>query len=142
MPAIAAARESAAGDELRPPAPRAEVAAIAPRGELRAQRRADADQLESVAKPRETDVVGRHAHVGAAKGALALLDRLPTLLERREIPSPAVMSRRPTAVPTRVERQTPADREMLDRARWRRAIRCRTGTSSTCLIMRARCEPG
>ncbi len=49
------------------------------------------------------------------KSALAFLDRLPPLLERREIPAAAVGAHDPQPALRAVERETSADREVLDR---------------------------
>ena len=75
-------RESAAGDQQLPPAATAELVAIPPRRKLRTERLADAHERRSVAKLRQTDVVGRNSLACIAVQSFRLLDRLPPLLER------------------------------------------------------------
>src|SRR5262245_54974024 len=63
-----------------------ELVAVTPRGHLWPERRPDAHELEAIADSCEPNVVGRHAQPSSAEHALALFDRLPTLLERRQVP--------------------------------------------------------
>jgi hypothetical protein len=92
------------------PEPR-QPSAVPPRRDLRQQRRADANELESAAELRQADVVGRHPEARAAEAALALVDRLPALLERRQVPSPTARAHDPQAPLPRIEREPPPDGE-------------------------------
>ena len=104
-----------AADQVLPAAAAAELVAVAPRRHLRTLRIADAHELEPFLEPRETDLVGGHAQPGGAEGALALLDRLPALLERGEVPALALPAHDPEPALRRVEREPSPDREVLDR---------------------------
>src|SRR5690606_16041435 len=98
----------------RPPAPPAELVAVAPGRELGPERRADAYQFHPLEQPREPDVLRRDAHARAAEQPLAVLDRLPALLERREVPALALAAHDPEPALRAVERDAPADREVLE----------------------------
>jgi hypothetical protein len=103
-----------ARDELRVTPTATELGAVAPRRKLRAKGRPDAHQLEPLTQPRQADVVGGGAQSRPAIETLALVDRLPALLERREIPSPATRTDDPQSALRRVEGEPAADREPLD----------------------------
>ena len=106
--------DAGAGDILDFATARAEVAPIPPRGELRAKRRADANQLQSVgSRARPMLLVETRTKVPRYE-SLALFDRLPALLERREIPAPAVMADDPEPSFVGVEREPTTDRKVLD----------------------------
>jgi hypothetical protein len=62
---------------------------VPPRRELRAPRASDAHQIHALGQAREADLVGGKARANSGEAPLALLDRLPSLLQRREIPAPA-----------------------------------------------------
>jgi len=87
---------------------------VPPGGEFGPERLADANELCSVAQPRESDIVRLGAEFLRAEQALTLFDRLPSLVERREIPPAACDAHDPEAAVVRIERETPADRERLD----------------------------
>src|SRR5690348_4147251 len=59
---------------------------------------------------RERDVVGGDAQAGAAEETLAAVDRLPSLLERREVPARAPRADDPEPPLRRIERQPPSYR--------------------------------
>ena len=86
-----------------------ESRAVAPRRDLGKQRRPDANELESAAELGEADVVGRHAQPGAAEESLGLVDRLPALLERREVPASALRADHPEPPLLRIVRQPTPD---------------------------------
>src|SRR5678815_6103791 len=88
-----------------------ESRSVAPRRDLRQQRRSNANELEAAAKARQADVVGGHPEACAAEQPLGLIDRLPALLERREVPSPASGANDPEPTLFRIERQPSANRE-------------------------------
>src|SRR5207302_3894270 len=75
------------GQQHALPAPAPKLIAVAPRRHLRSQRVTDAHQLETFPQLGETDVVGGDAKARAGEEPLALLDRLPALLERCQIPA-------------------------------------------------------
>jgi hypothetical protein len=64
---------------------------------------ADANQVEAIGKPGETDVVRGDAQSGCAKPALAFFDRLPAFLKRRQVPPFASAADRPKPAPLSVE---------------------------------------
>ena len=55
----------------------------------------DAHQLEAFAKSRQPDVIRGDAQLRGPEGALAFLDRLPSLLERCEVPPLALAADNP-----------------------------------------------
>src|SRR5690606_34967110 len=69
--------------------------AVAPRRELGAQRLPDADEIQPFAQRGEPYVVRGNPQRRCAEGALALLDRLPALLYRCEVPVAALRADRP-----------------------------------------------
>ena len=81
----------------------AKLIAVAPRGHLGTQRAADAHELESLTQLREPDVVGRDTDAGLGELALALLDRFPPLLDRRQVPALAAAAHDPEPPFRRVE---------------------------------------
>src|SRR5690348_667178 len=83
---------------------------VAPRGDLGEERRPDANELEPRAQMRERDVVGGHTQPRAAEETLAAVDRLPPLLERREVPALASRADDPEPSLHRIERQPPSYR--------------------------------
>src|ERR1019366_7500191 len=97
------------------PSPPVELIAIPPRRHLGTPRLTHPHQRRALLHSREPDVVRRHAKLRVAKQPLTLLDRLPSLLERTEIPSLTRAAHDPQAALRGVERQATADREVLDR---------------------------
>src|SRR5688500_7645828 len=95
--------------------PATELIAISPGGELRTLRDADAHDLEPLLQPGEADVLGRRPEARVAEAALALLDRLPPLLERREVPPLASTADDPQPSLRRVKRQALPHGKLLDR---------------------------
>ena len=89
----------------RAPTPAPELVAVAPRSELGALGLADAHQRQSLRMAGETDVVGGDADAGVPEEALAVLDRFPALLQRREVPAFALHAHDPEAAADRVEGQ-------------------------------------
>src|SRR5262249_1529388 len=63
----------------------------------------------------QADVGCGHAQARATEQALAVLDRFPALLDRREIPPLAPSAHDPQATAGRIEGKTAPDGEMLDR---------------------------
>src|SRR5437762_3355255 len=97
-----------------PVAAAAELIAIAPCRHLGPQGASDPHQHQSFAQLGEPDVVGRHAKASLRKQALGFFDRLPALLEWREVPALALPADNPKPPLRCVERETSADRKMLD----------------------------
>ncbi len=91
-----------------------ESLSVPPRREFGAEGISDPDQLETLGQPGETDVVGGHPDVGPAEVAFALLDRLPAILERGEVPPAAGTADHPEAAPGLVVGDAPTDREVFD----------------------------
>src|SRR6185437_10722486 len=91
-----------------------ELIAVAPRGELRPQRPANANELEPLAQPRHADVVGGHAQLRRAEAPLALFNGFPALIQRREVPPLTLATHDPESPPFGVERQASPDGERLD----------------------------
>jgi hypothetical protein len=91
--------------------PAAQQAAIAPGGNLRLEGGTDPDQGEAFGEVGQTDVVGGIADSGGGKAPLAFFDRLPALVERREVPALAGRTDDPEPPLPRVERQPGADGE-------------------------------
>ena len=88
------------------------------------------------ARVRRRDARGRCCSVEtrtkrAAERSLALFDRLPALLERREIPAAAVVADDPQSSLVGVEREPTADRKVLDTLIRAELLGDRTGTSNT-----------
>jgi hypothetical protein len=110
----APSREADAG-EYRPTATTTELIAIAPRRELGTQWRTDAYQLGPITQTGEADLVGTHTYPRVAKGALGLLDGLPSRFEWGEVPPLARPAHDPQAPIARVEGETPPDGQRLDR---------------------------
>src|SRR5262249_37195940 len=77
--------------------PAEELGAVAPRGDLVAERRADAHEFEAPARLGQADVVGGIAEPRLAKQSFALLHGLPALLEWREVPATARRAHDPEA---------------------------------------------
>ena len=96
-------------------AARGQLPAVAPPRFLGQPGAADLDELGR-ARPDQRDVVrlGEEPAVVAGQ-ALQLLERLPALLNGREVPAAAGAADGPEPAPARVERDAAADREMLDR---------------------------
>src|SRR5688572_12124579 len=94
--------------------PAAELIAVSPRGHLGTQRGADAHELQPFAQPGQSDVVGGRAQTRLGEQALALLDRLPALLERGEVPPLAGPAHDPEPPLRRVERKATPYWEMLN----------------------------
>src|SRR5262249_12789582 len=88
-----------------------EASAVAPRRDLRKQSRPDSNELETAAEAREADVVRRHAETRAAKQSFSVVDRLPSLLERREVPTATSRADHPEPATLGIEREPSADRE-------------------------------
>lgn len=92
-----------------------ELIAVAPRGQLRTLRLADANELEPFTQAREADVIGRDAQLRGAEKTVALLDRFPAVLDRREIPADAPATDDPEAAVRCIEGEPATDGKMLDR---------------------------
>src|SRR5215204_5390667 len=107
--------DACTGDQHLTAAPPAELIAVAPRRELRAQRLTDANELRAVAKTSETDLIRRRAQPRASIQPLGVLDRLPPFLKWRQVPALACRTDDPQTSLRRVERESAADGEMLDR---------------------------
>ncbi len=73
--------------------------------------------------PGQADVLGRNPKASRAEDPFACFHRLPSLLERREVPTLTVPTHHPqTALPC-IEGEPPADREMLNNfIRTKRAV--------------------
>ena len=95
------------------PAATREPIAVTPRGELRPQRRTDADQFEAFANAREADVVGGEARARVAEHPLAGVDSLESRVERDQVPPGTRRADHPESPLRRVERQPAPDREGL-----------------------------
>src|ERR1041385_636309 len=108
-------RDASARDEHLAPPTATELITVAPRGELRAQRLTDADELCPVAQLGEPNVLRRHPAPRVPIEALGVFDRLPSLLERRQVPAFALSAHDPKPALRRVERQTAPDRKRLER---------------------------
>src|SRR5205823_973122 len=104
-------RHPGAGNEHLAAAAPAELVAVAPRRELGTQRLADPDQDRAVAELRHSDVFRGDPATRDAVDLFRLLDRLPALLERGEVPSLAVGADHPEAALGRIEREPPAYRK-------------------------------
>lgn len=103
------------GDQyvLAPPTPK--LIAVAPGRELRPQRRPDAHELRPVRHAREPDIIGRRAQPRAAEQPLGLLDRLPPLFLRRQVPPLAPAAHHPQAALGCVVGEPAPNREVLHR---------------------------
>jgi len=108
-------REPRAGDDDLSLSSPPELIPIPPRRELRPQRLADPYELCTVTKSSEPDLVRRGAEARAAVQTLCVLDRLPSLFERREVPPFAGWAYDPKPSLRRVERETAANGKVLDR---------------------------
>src|SRR5262245_54618167 len=84
---------------------RQELAPVSPRREFRAERLADPDQVGAVSHAGEPDVRGGEPEVRVAEELLTLLDDFPAILERREVPAPAVEADHPQPASRLVERE-------------------------------------
>ena len=80
-------REASAGDDNLPRTATSELISVSPRGELRPHRRANTDELRAVGEPRQSDLRRGDAAPRVTVELLRLLDRLPALIERREVPA-------------------------------------------------------
>ena len=98
----------------RTPAAAPELIAVAPRGELGTQRLPDAHQLEPLVESSQADVFRGDTLSRRTEASLAILDRLPALFERRQVPTLALATHRPQAALGGVEGQPPPDGERLD----------------------------
>src|SRR5215217_3942921 len=98
-----------------PAPPAAELIAVAPRRHFGPLRRSDPDEIEAVTSSGHADVVGGHAKARLTEQALAFFDRLPSLLERRQVPSLAFPAYDPQPSARGIERQATPDRKLLDR---------------------------
>src|SRR5687768_17170906 len=101
-------------DEMLAPSA-AELISISPRRELRALGLPNSHQLEPLAQSSKADVVGRHPQSGPRVGSLALLDRFPSLLERRQVPALAHPTDDPQTPFRGVVGEPAADWEVLER---------------------------
>src|SRR5690606_1368614 len=101
-------------DQQRAPPPPAELVPVAPGGELRALRCADPDQLEPLPVPGKADLVSGDAHAGLPEDPLGRLDRLPALLDRRQVPALTPTAHHPDAAARRLARDPAADRDALE----------------------------
>ena len=91
-----------------------ELVTVAPRRELGAHGLADPHERQPFGVPRQADVVGRNANPRVPEDALAVLDRLPALLQRRQVPAFAFPADHPEAPPGGIEGEPAADGEGLD----------------------------
>jgi hypothetical protein len=99
-------------DRPLPPAP--ELVPVAPRGELRPHRRPDADELQALFQASDTNVVSGGPKPGPSEEPFALLECLPTFLQRREVPPFTFPAHDPQPPLLWVEREPAADGERLD----------------------------
>src|SRR5262249_31931011 len=106
--------DPAPGEQQLATSPPTELIAVSPRGEFRAQRLADANERQPVAQLGEPDVVRRDPASRVTVPLLGLLDRLPALFQRREVPALALRTDDPQPPLGGVERQALADRKRLD----------------------------
>jgi hypothetical protein len=88
---------------------------VSPRGELGSERRSYPDEIRAFAESRETDLISRSSKASAAILPLALFDRFPSLLERREVPPAASRAHNPQPPLRAVEGELPPDGKMLYR---------------------------
>src|ERR1035437_9651928 len=91
-----------------------ELIPIPPRRHLRPLRIAHPHERRPFFQPRKADVVRRHPQPRVAKQPLAFFNGLPSLLERREIPSLARAAHHPQPALRGVEREATANRKVLD----------------------------
>jgi hypothetical protein len=91
-----------------------DLATVAPGGELTTLRPADTDQLSALADLGEPDVVGGEALRRIVELLLAFLDRLPALVQRRQVPAPAALTDDPQPPLLLVEGEAAADGKILD----------------------------
>ncbi len=87
---------------------------IAPCRELEPWRLADADELQALREARQADLIGRGPYTRRAILALALLDGLPALLDRRQVPAAAPGADDPQTSVRTVEREPPANGQLFD----------------------------
>src|SRR5690606_25837766 len=71
------------------------LVAITPRRKLRAKRSTHSNERRSITPFREPDIIGGHSNRGATIRALSLLECLPSVLHRREVPSLASAAHHP-----------------------------------------------
>ena len=100
--------------ERHPAPPPPKLVPVAPRGELRPQRFPDAHQREALRVTGKADVVGGNAEVRVPEDPLAVLDGLPALFQRREVPAFALAADDPEEAAGGVERETASHGERLD----------------------------
>ena len=130
--AHAAAHESGGESEQPTRTTSLNDVAVTPRGDFGPKRLSDSNELQPLAELRQANVVRRVSEVRRAKASLAIVDRLPSLLDRREVPPRAAGRRSPTAVPSPDRTRDAARRGTARPRRSCRATRCRTGRSCTC----------
>src|SRR5205085_11394229 len=82
---------------------RQELGAVAPCSDLGTQRGSNAHELEPPMRLSQPDVVRCNAQPGVTEDPLALLDRLPTLLEGRQVPSSTFGAHHPEPAFLRIE---------------------------------------
>ncbi len=92
-----------------------ELIAVPPGSELVPERSAHPDELKALGEPREPDIVRRRSETRVVEPPLARLDRLPARIQRREVPPFAAPADDPQTAARGVERETSADRKLLDR---------------------------
>jgi hypothetical protein len=98
-----------------PSAAASELIAVSPGRQLRPLRLADPNERRSFAQPSHADIVSGHAQPAGAKRPFTLLDRLPSFVERHEIPALAYAADHPQPSLGPIEGQTAADGKVLDR---------------------------
>ena len=125
----------AAGQRAAPPG--AHLRAVAPSRQLRPLRAPHADQLRPLPHPSQPHVLRGHAQPRVAEAPLALLQRLPAPLERRQVPTAGTPGRPPTAAPS--PRRTPVAAPR-GRPRWSRWTPAPTG--SRCSASTTGCSVG
>ena len=94
--------------------PLAQLIPIPPGGELRTQRLPDSYKFQPLRVARDADVPGRRPRARGAEKPLTLLDRLPPLLERRQVPALALPAHDPEPSLRPVEGEAAPDGEVLD----------------------------
>ena len=92
-----------------------ESLAVTPGGEFGALRLADSHQVGAVGHARHADLVGGNPLAAVSEELLRLLDRLPALLERGQIPLGAAGADDPEAALGGVKGEATAHRKALER---------------------------
>src|SRR5262245_34154056 len=106
--------EPRTGDQHLSPTATTELVAVPPRGEFGSEWFSDAHELSAVTQLGEPDVVRGRAQTRIPIETLRLFDRLPALLERREVPPLALRTHDPQPPLRRVVRQPPSDGKRVE----------------------------